>query len=35
MRKVFERKRDEVAEDWWRLHGEDIHDLCFSPNIFS
>ena len=26
-------KRDEVAEDWRRLHNEELNDLYYSPNI--
>jgi hypothetical protein len=34
LRKTFGRKRDEVIEEWRRLHNEEIHDLCYSPVIF-
>jgi hypothetical protein len=33
LRRVFGPRRDEVAEDWRRLHNEDLNDLYCSPNI--
>ena len=33
LRKVFGPKRDEVTEDWRRLHDEELHDLYSSSNI--
>jgi hypothetical protein len=33
MRKIFELKREEVAEDWRRLHNEELRNLYASPNI--
>jgi hypothetical protein len=33
LRSIFGRKRDEVVEEWRKLHNEDLHDLYFSPNI--
>jgi hypothetical protein len=30
LRKIFEPKRDEVAEDWRRLHNEDLHNVHIS-----
>jgi len=32
LRKVFGPKRDEVAEEWRKLHNEELNDL-YSPNI--
>lgn len=26
-------KREEVTTEWKELHGEELHDLCFSPNV--
>jgi len=26
-------KREEVAGGWRRLHNEELHNLCHSPNI--
>jgi hypothetical protein len=33
LRRIFGRKREEVAEDWRRLHNEELHNLYASPNI--
>ena len=33
LRRIFGRKRDEVTEDWRRLHDEELHALYSSPNI--
>jgi hypothetical protein len=33
LRKIFGRKRDEVAGEGRRLHNEKLHDLYFSPNV--
>jgi hypothetical protein len=27
------RKRQKVTEDWRKMHSEELHRLCFSPNI--
>jgi hypothetical protein len=32
MRRIFEPKREEVAESWRRLHNEELHKLYASPN---
>jgi hypothetical protein len=33
LRKIFSPKRDEVTDDWRKLHKEELHNLCFSPNV--
>jgi hypothetical protein len=33
LRNIFGPKGDEVIGDWRRQHNEELHDLCFSPNI--
>jgi hypothetical protein len=33
LRKVFGPKRDEVTEEWRKLHNEELNDLYSSPNI--
>jgi hypothetical protein len=33
LRRVFGPKRDEVTGDWRKLHNEELHNLCSSPNI--
>jgi hypothetical protein len=33
LKKIFGPKRDEVTEDWRRLHNEELNDLYSSPNI--
>jgi hypothetical protein len=33
LRRIFGPKRDEVREEWRRLHNEELNDLYSSPNI--
>jgi hypothetical protein len=33
LRRVFEPKRDEVREEWRKLHNEELSDLYSLPNI--
>ena len=33
LRRIFESRRDEVAEEWRKLHDEELSDLYSSPNI--
>jgi hypothetical protein len=33
LRGIFGPKRDEVTEEWIRLHNEELNDLYSSPNI--
>ena len=33
LRKIFGRRKDEVREEWRRLHNEELNDLYSSPNI--
>jgi hypothetical protein len=33
LRKIFGPKRDNVTEEWRRLHNEEFYDLYFSSNI--
>jgi hypothetical protein len=30
---IFGRKRDEVTGEWRKLHSEELHNLCLSPDI--
>ena len=32
-RRIFGPKRDEVTEEWRKLHNEELNDLYSSPNI--
>jgi hypothetical protein len=33
LRRIFGLKRDEVTEDWRKLHNEELHNLYSSPSI--
>ena len=33
LRRIFGPKRDEVTEEWRKLHHEELNDLYCSPNI--
>jgi hypothetical protein len=33
LRRIFGPKRDKVTGDWRKLHNEELHNLCTSPNI--
>jgi hypothetical protein len=33
LRRIFGPKRDEVIEEWKKLHNEELIDLYFSANI--
>jgi hypothetical protein len=33
LRRIFGPKRDEVTEEWRRLHNEELHNLYSSPDI--
>jgi hypothetical protein len=33
LRRIFGLKRDEVTGGWKKLHNEELHNLCTSPNI--
>ena len=33
LRRIFGPKRDEVTEEWRRLHKEELYDLYCSPYI--
>jgi hypothetical protein len=32
---IFVPKRDEVTGEWRKLHNEELHNLCLSPNIIT
>jgi hypothetical protein len=34
LRKIFGSNREEVTEDWRKLHTEELLDLYSSPNIY-
>jgi hypothetical protein len=33
LRRIFGLKRDEVMEEWRKLHNEELHDLYSLPSI--
>jgi hypothetical protein len=33
LKRIFGPKRDEVTEDWRKIHNEEINDLYSPPNI--
>jgi hypothetical protein len=33
LRRIFGPNRDEVTEDWRKLHNEELHNLYSSPNV--
>jgi hypothetical protein len=33
LRRISESKRDEVTEEWKKLHNKELHNLFLSPNI--
>jgi hypothetical protein len=33
LRRIFRLKRDEVKDEWRKLHNEELHDLYSSPSI--
>jgi len=33
LRRIFGPRRDEVIEEWRKLHNEELNDLYCSPNI--
>jgi hypothetical protein len=33
LRRIFGPKRDQVAEELWKLHSEELHNLYSSQNI--
>jgi hypothetical protein len=33
LRRIFGPKRDEVTEEWRKVHNEELHDLYSSPSI--
>ena len=34
LRRIFGPQKDEVTEEWRKLHKEELNDLYCSPNIF-
>ena len=33
LRRIFGPKRDEITEEWRKLHNEELNDLYCSPNV--
>jgi hypothetical protein len=33
LREIFGPKRDEATGEWRRLHNEEFHGLCSSPDV--
>jgi hypothetical protein len=33
LRRILDPKRDEVIGSWRKVHNEEVHNLCSSPNI--
>jgi hypothetical protein len=33
LRRIFGPERDEVIGEWRKLHNQELHNLCSSPNI--
>jgi hypothetical protein len=33
LNRIFERKREEVAESWRTLHNEELHNFYASPSV--
>jgi hypothetical protein len=33
LRRIFGHKRDEVTEEWRKLHNEELHNLYSSPDV--
>jgi hypothetical protein len=33
LRRIFRHERDQVTEEWRKLHNEELHDLYSSPTI--
>ena len=33
LRRIFGRKRDEVTEEWRKLHNKELNDLYCSPSV--
>jgi len=33
LRGIFGPERDEVTNEWRRIHNEELYDLCSAPNM--